>query len=61
MREQGLRPITIWVPDTRRPGFAEEARAWSAGLKGKAEEDAIDAAMEAELAETEGWTWTEDR
>jgi hypothetical protein len=22
----GLRPIQIWVPDTRRPGFAEECR-----------------------------------
>ncbi|MEY8018911.1 antitoxin MazE family protein [Mycobacterium servetii] len=25
LREQGLRPIQIWVPDTRAPGFAEEA------------------------------------
>ena len=24
MRAAGLRPIQIWVPDTRRPGFAEE-------------------------------------
>jgi len=23
-REAGLRPVQIWVPDTRRPGFAEE-------------------------------------
>ena len=23
-RAQGLRPIQIWVPDTRAPGFAEE-------------------------------------
>ena len=26
LRAQGLRPIQIWVPDTRAPGFAEEAR-----------------------------------
>ena len=26
LRARGLRPIQIWVPDTRRPGFAEEAR-----------------------------------
>jgi hypothetical protein len=26
LRAAGLRPIQIWVPDTRRPGFAEEAR-----------------------------------
>jgi hypothetical protein len=26
MRRKGLRPIQIWVPDSRAPGFAEEAR-----------------------------------
>jgi len=26
LRAQGLRPIQIWVPDTRSPAFAEEAR-----------------------------------
>ena len=26
LRAQGLRPIQIWVPDVRAPGFAEEAR-----------------------------------
>ncbi len=25
LRAQGLRPIQIWVPDVRAPGFAEEA------------------------------------
>ncbi|MXZ45985.1 MAG: DUF3018 family protein [Chloroflexi bacterium] len=25
LREQGLRPIQIWVPDTRSPEFAAEA------------------------------------
>ena len=25
LRERGLRPLQIWVPDTRAPGFAEEA------------------------------------
>ena len=24
LRAAGLRPIQIWVPDTRHPGFAEE-------------------------------------
>lgn len=24
MRAAGLRPLQIWVPDTRRPGFAQE-------------------------------------
>lgn len=26
MRAKGLRPIEVWVPDTTRPGFAEEVR-----------------------------------
>lgn len=26
LRAAGLRPIQIWVPDTRQAGFAEEAR-----------------------------------
>ncbi len=25
LRAQGLRPIQIWVPDTRKPNFATEA------------------------------------
>lgn len=25
LRAAGLRPVQIWVPDTRRPGFAAEA------------------------------------
>jgi len=30
LRAAGLRPIQIWVPDTRRPGFAEECARQSA-------------------------------
>lgn len=26
LREQGLRPVQIWVPDVRSPAFAETAR-----------------------------------
>jgi hypothetical protein len=32
LRAQGLRPVQIWVPDTRRPGFAEEARRQSLAI-----------------------------
>jgi hypothetical protein len=35
MRAAGLRPVQIWVPDTRSPGFAakcrQQARAIAAG------------------------------
>ncbi|CAN7232130.1 antitoxin MazE family protein [Pararhizobium sp. LjRoot235] len=39
MRAAGLRPLQIWVPDTRRPGFTEQCRRQSL-LVAKA--DAID-------------------
>ncbi|MCO5092524.1 antitoxin MazE family protein [Bosea sp. (in: a-proteobacteria)] len=26
LRAAGLRPVQIWIPDTRRPGFDEECR-----------------------------------
>ena len=26
LRRKGLRPVQIWVPDTRRPGFGDECR-----------------------------------
>lgn len=32
LRRQGLRPIQIWVPDTRNPAFAEEAHRQSAAI-----------------------------
>lgn len=32
LRAQGLRPIQIWVPDVRVPGFAEEMRRQSLAI-----------------------------
>lgn len=32
LREKGLRPIQIWVPDTRAPEFTEEAHRQAAQL-----------------------------
>jgi hypothetical protein len=32
LRAQGLRPVQIWVPDVRAPGFAAEARRQSAAV-----------------------------
>jgi hypothetical protein len=43
LRAAGLRPIQIWVPDTRRPGFAEEcARQSSVIRESHAEADLLD-------------------
>jgi len=36
LREQGLRPIQIWVPDLRAPGFRKEARRQSAAVAASA-------------------------
>ncbi|MGH9071404.1 MAG: antitoxin MazE family protein [Acidimicrobiales bacterium] len=30
LRHQGLRPVQVWVPDVRAPGFAAEAHRQSA-------------------------------
>ncbi len=38
LRESGLRPMQIWVLDTRRAGFAEECRRQSMLLQGDAQE-----------------------
>jgi hypothetical protein len=55
LREQGLRPIQIWVPDTRRPGFAEECQRQSRVVSNDPhEKQHLDFAVQA--AETiEGW------
>jgi hypothetical protein len=39
LREQGLRPIQLWVPDTRNPQFQEEAHRQSLALANSPHED----------------------
>lgn len=34
LRAQGLRPLQVWVPDTRAPDFAERARKQSLAVAG---------------------------
>lgn len=56
LRAAGLRPVPIWVPDTRRPGFAAECRRQAALV---AEADRRDAElsdfMDAALADLDEW------
>ncbi len=56
LRMAGLRPVQIWVPDTRRAGFAEECRRQCRIV---AQADSADAAvhqlMDQALAEVNGW------
>jgi hypothetical protein len=39
LRRQGLRPIQIWVPDTRSPAFAKEAHRQSLAVAMSAQEE----------------------
>jgi len=55
LRAAGLRPVQIWVPDTRRPGFAEECHRQSRLLRDDPHEREILNWIEA-VADTEGWT-----
>ena len=57
LRAAGLRPVQIWVPDTRRPDFAEECRRQSRLV---AQADLIDTEMhrfmDEALEDVDGWT-----
>jgi hypothetical protein len=54
LRARGLRPIQIWVPDTRSPGFADECRRQSEALIGDSLETETLAFIES-ISETTGW------
>ena len=58
LRAAGLRPVQIWVPDTRQPGFAAECRRQSLSLAAHAAARADEAALHAlleQVADTDGW------
>ena len=54
LRAAGMRPVQIWVPDTRMPGFAEECRRQSGLLRGDRTERERQRWIE-QAADTEGW------
>ena len=57
LRKAGLRPVQIWVPDTRRPGFPAECRRQ---CRLTAQADRADhnllRFMDEALADVDGWT-----
>jgi hypothetical protein len=54
LRAAGLRPIQLWVPDTRRPGFEEECRRQSLSVRGDPlERETLD--WIAQVADQDGW------
>lgn len=56
LRMAGLRPVQIWVPDTRRPDFAAECKRQS-NLASQADMADVDMLgfMEAALSDMDGW------
>lgn len=56
LRTAGLRPVQIWVPDTRRPEFAEECRRQSrlAAQSDMADTD-VQKFLDEALADLDGW------
>ncbi len=54
LRKAGLRPVQIWAPDTRRPGFAEECRRQALKLRDDPHERDIMDWSDA-VRDTEGW------
>ena len=56
LRAQGLRPVQIWVPDTRSKTLAEEVRRQSLRVSQKDESDLMDE-LDMAAAQTEDRTW----
>ncbi len=56
LRRSGLRPVQIWVPDTKAPGFAEEVRRQSLLVSQSTDEKEIMDWVE-QSADFEGWAW----
>lgn len=56
LRAQGLRPVQIWVPDTRSKALAEEIRQQSLRVSRNDESDLM-GELDMAAAQTEDWVW----
>ena len=54
LRAAGLKPLQIWVPDTSRPGFAEECARQSSLLRDDPGESEVLEWLES-VADRDGW------
>ena len=54
LRAAGLRPVQIWVPDTRNPSFAEECRRQSMLLQNDTQENELLGWIET-ISDRDGW------
>lgn len=56
LRMAGLRPVQIWVPDTRRPDFVEECRRQChLVVQADAADIFMQQLMDTTLADVDGW------
>jgi hypothetical protein len=55
LRKAGMRPVQIWVPDTRREGFMEECKRQSELIRHDRQEQEILEFMD-KAADREGWS-----
>lgn len=56
LRESGLRPVQIWVPDTRRPGFIDECRRQSRIVaQADAQDETLGALLDGVAGDVDGW------
>lgn len=57
LRRAGLRPVQIWVPDTRRLGFVKECRRQClAAARADARDTGARQFMDTALTDIEGWS-----
>ena len=55
LRAAGLRPVQIWVPDTRSPRFAAECKRQSLLVAQEAAHESETLLWLEQVADTEGW------
>ena len=56
LRAAGLRPVQIWVPDTRAAGFAGECARQAGLIRDAGQSGVTDDDAWAEASDTTGWT-----
>lgn len=57
LRAAGLRPVQIWVPDTRRPAFAAQCRRQCRlAVQADAADAELSRLMDETLTDIDGWT-----
>lgn len=57
LRMAGLRPVQIWVPDTRRPDFDQECQKQTLlASQSDAADTSIQQLMDESLTNVDGWT-----